>query len=274
MDDMSIEEKILNIRKDIIKAGFHCGTSAHFGGGLSIVELLAVLYEDYLRYSPGNPYDPNRDIFILSKGHGVLGYFATLKNYGFMSAECFSTFQQNGSKLIAHPVLNIDIGIESSNGSLGQGLSFASGIALASCKKKDDRRIFVLLGDGECNEGSVWEAAMFCAQQQLHNLIAIIDNNGFQNDGPVEDIISQQKLAEKWAAFDWHTQTINGNSVQEIREAYDKAIDVKNMPSVIVAKTIKGFGISLMQDDNDWHHNRLTQKNYEIAMQELELANV
>lgn len=269
---MQIEQKLLNIRRDIIEAGYKCGTSAHFGGGLSIVDLLGVLYQEYLRYSATNLNDPNRDIFILSKGHGVLGYFSVLKNFGFIPQEVFDTFQHNGSLLIAHPVLNHDIGIESSNGSLGQGLSFASGIALAAIKKKLDRRIFVLLGDGECNEGLVWESAMFCAEYDLGNLTAIIDSNGYQNDGAVHPS-SQNLLRDKWQSFGWNTIAINGHSISEIRQAYDRAVSTRDKPLAIIAKTIKGHGISFMKHNNDWHHNLLTKKNYDIAMQELGVDN-
>lgn len=260
---------IPNIRRDIIKVGFECGESAHFGGGLSIVDLLGVLYEKHLRFDTTNPTWPERDVFILSKGHGVLGYFATLKNVGFMSDEVFSTFQQNGSDLIAHPVLNLEIGIESSNGSLGQGLSFGSGIALAAKKKRQTRKIYVLMGDGECNEGSVWEAAMFAAQQQLDNLIAIVDVNGYQNDGATSTVSGQSDMSAKWAAFGWHVIEVDGHDETEIDLAYTKASELSDKPIAIVANTVKGKGVSFMENNNDWHHNRLTQNNYELAMQEL-----
>lgn len=269
---MQIEQKILNIRRDIIELGYRCGTSAHFGGGLSIVDLLSVLYAEFLRYSAQNIHDPNRDIFILSKGHGVLGFFAVLKNFGFIPEELFYTFQQNGSQLIAHPILNHDIGVESSNGSLGQGLSFASGIALAALKKKQDRRVFVLLGDGECNEGLVWESAFFCAEYRLANLTAIIDSNGYQNDGAVHPT-TQNLLRDKWHSFGWHTLLIDGHDIAEIRKAYELALTIKDKPVAIIAKTIKGQGISFMQHNNDWHHNLLTKKNYDLAMQELGVSN-
>lgn len=259
-----------SIRKDIIEAGFRCGESAHFGGGLSIVDLLACLYKDHLRFDVKNPKWPERDVFVLSKGHGVLGYFATLKNVGLISSDCYQTFQKNGSDLIAHPVMNIELGIESSNGSLGQGLSFCSGIALAAKMKKMTRRVYTLLGDGECNEGSVWEAAMFAAQHKLDNLVAIVDLNGFQNDGPTNMVSNQQDISAKWAAFGWNTIKINGHCPAEISSAYAQASGHLGQPTVIIAETIKGKGISFMENNNDWHHNRLTEKNYLIAMKELE----
>lgn len=265
-----INSLITNIRRDIIEAGYQCGESAHFGGGLSIVDLLGVLYGEYLRFDVKNPLWPDRDIFILSKGHGVLGYFSTLKNVGFISDEIFGTFQKNGSDLIAHPVLNEKLGIESSNGSLGQGLSFGAGIALAAKKKAMDRRVFIMLGDGECNEGAVWEAAMFAAQYQLDNIVAIIDLNGLQNDGPTAAELHDADACAKWSAFGWNTIKIDGHSIEQIRDAYEKAIQHAGKPTAIIAQTIKGKGVSFMENNNDWHHNRLTEKNYLIAMDELE----
>lgn len=258
------------IRRDLIEAGYRCGESAHFGGGLSLVDLLAVLYGRHLRFDPRNPRWAERDIFILSKGHGVLGYFATLKNVGLMPENIFQTFQQNGSHLIAHPVMNLDFGIESSNGSLGQGLSFAAGIALAFKKKKKPQKVYVLLGDGECNEGSVWEAAMFAVQYALDNLIAIVDVNGFQNDGAVATVSQQGNMQAKWDAFGWQALTVNGHDLGQIDAAYCQAGTPHGQPTVVVAHTVKGKGISFMENNNDWHHNRLTEANYRAALADLE----
>jgi len=213
---------ISKIRQDIIKAGYHCGESVHFGGALSMVDILATLYSEHLRIDVKNPNWIERDIFILSKGHGALGYYATLKNIGLISEDCFSTFMQNGSDLITHPVLNLELGIESSNGSLGQGLSFGAGIALAAKKKHMNKRIFVMLGDGECNEGSVWEAAMFANQYRLDNLVAIIDFNQFQNDGATQTIINQDNMLDKWSGFGWNTLSINGHSKEQINTAFNE----------------------------------------------------
>lgn len=258
------------IRRDLIEAGYRCGESAHFGGGLSLVDLLAVLYGRHLRFDPRNPRWTERDIFILSKGHGVLGYFATLKNVGLMPENIFQTFQQNGSYLIAHPVMNLDLGIESSNGSLGQGLSFAAGIALAFKKKKKPQKVYVLLGDGECNEGSVWEAAMFAVQYALDNLIAIVDVNGFQNDGAVATVSQQGNMQAKWDAFGWQALTVDGHDLAQINAAYCQAGTPHGQPTVVVAHTVKGKGISFMENNNDWHHNRLTEANYRVALADLE----
>ena len=269
---MNKDEINLNqLRKSIIEIGFNCGQSAHFGGGLSMVEMLYVLYKDFLRVTPNDTEDPKRDIFVLSKGHGVLGLYAVLHFFGFISKEIFDTFQQNGSPLIAHPIKNLSLGIESSNGSLGQGLSFLSGIALASKLNNEDRRFVTILGDGECNEGSVWESIMFCNQYKLNNLVAVVDNNGFQNDNSVESISAQKTVAKRWRAFGWKAFEVDGHSCDELRSAFSNAFDWSKGPCVIIANTIKGKGISFMENDNDWHHNRLTTKTFEQALEELSL---
>jgi transketolase len=267
------ENNLRAIRRSIVDVGFKCGQSAHFGGGLSIVELLYVLYKDFLRIFPEHTHDPKRDIFILSKGHGVLGLYAILHFFEFIPRKIFESFQSNGSPLIAHPVRNYDLGIESSNGSLGQGLAMLSGMALASNLRGENRRFFTLMGDGECNEGSGWEAAMFCSQQALSNVVAIIDNNGFQNDDSVENISSQRLVARRWAAFGWNVIEIDGHDVNDVSNAFDDAIKWSEGPSVVIANTIKGKGVSFMEGDNDWHHNRLTSKTYEQALMELGIGN-
>lgn len=257
------------IRRDVIEAGYRCNESAHFGGGLSIVDLLTVLYGKIMRVDPSNPSWPERDVFILSKGHGVLGYYATLKNAGFISPEIYSTFQTNGSALISHPVMNLALGIESSNGSLGQGLSFAAGIALAFKKKGLSRRLYVLLGDGECNEGSVWESVMFAAQHDLDNLVAIVDLNGFQNDGASSAVSRSYNMHDKWTAFGWSAQDVDGHDVVEIEKALISAQQTIGRPCVLIAHTTKGKGVSFMENNNDWHHNRLTESGYKQAIAEL-----
>lgn len=271
--NMEDEQNLITIRRSIVDIGFKCGQSAHFGGGLSIVELLYVLYKSFLNITPNNTRDPKRDIFILSKGHGVLGLYAVLHFFKFIPKNIFESFQSNGSPLIAHPIQNFELGIESSNGSLGQGLAMLSGMALAAKLKNEDRKFFTLMGDGECNEGSVWEAAMFCNQQGLSNVVAMIDNNGFQNDDSVENVSAQRTVAQRWAAFGWNVIEINGHNLNEISSALHSAVLWDEGPSVIIANTVKGKGISFMEGDNDWHHNRLTSKTYEQAMTELNVGN-
>jgi len=245
--------------------------SAHLGGGLSMVDIMAVLYGRVLRYEPKNPRWRNRDRFILSKGHGVLGYYSALLASGVIDEATYKTFQTNESDLIAHPVMNLDLGIESSNGSLGQGLSMGIGIALAAKKKQCDFNVYVYMGDGECNEGSVWEAVMSAAQLGLDNLTAIVDYNKLQSDGDARQIIDFADLAGKFKSFGWDTREINGHEISQIVDAFESPRD-HALPRVLVAHTIKGKGVSFMENNNEWHHNRLTKANYDLAIAELGLG--
>lgn len=267
-----LEDMALFMRRKIIDVSHHCGLSTHVGGALSMVESMAVLYGHVMSFDPKNPRDPNRDRFILSKGHGVLGYYPALLAAGLITEEIFQTFQQDGSDLIAHPVMNLDLGIESSNGSLGQGLSMAIGIALAAKKQKKSYKTYVLIGDGEANEGSIWEALMLASHLKLENLCIVVDYNRMQNDGAGPDILNIDNMAERIKAFGWHTIDVDGHNIQELLSAFDNS-EVLDKPKAIVAHTIKGKGISFMENDNSWHHNRLTKANYEIAIAELGCEN-
>lgn len=256
------------MRRKILDISHQCNLSAHLGGGLSMVDIMATLYGRILRYDRANPGWEARDRFILSKGHGVLGYFSALLAAGIINDEIYASFQTNGSDLIAHPVMNVELGIESSNGSLGQGLSMAVGIALAAKRKAATHRACVLLGDGECNEGSVWEAVMSAAQLGLDNLIAVVDYNKLQSDGESRGIIDLDDLAGKFRAFRWDVAEVDGHDVQQLVAAFERA-PVAGKPRVVVAHTVKGKGISFMENNNEWHHNRLTKANYELALSEL-----
>ncbi|NRP37536.1 Transketolase 1 [Marinobacterium sp. xm-a-121] len=256
------------IRRIIIDKAYECGQSAHLGGALSMADLLAVLYEKFLNFNAKEPEWEGRDIFILSKGHTVLGYFATLFHYGYFSEEVFSTFQTNGSKLIAHPIKYLKYGVESSNGSLGQGISYASGMALGFRKKGKSNRVYAMLGDGECNEGSVWEAAHLAAVEKLDNLVAIVDQNGFRNDGPTS--YQSNQLCEMWKSFGWNAIQIDGHDVAAIENAFKMAQETSDKPTAIVAQTLKGKGIEMMESNNDWHHNRITKATYEKCIADLE----
>jgi transketolase len=266
---IDIEGLCREMRLDLLKTGYECGQSAHLGGALSMIEIMAVLFGKILKHDAGNPHWYDRDIFILSKGHGVLGYFVTLKAFGYISEEKLSTFQSNGSDLIAHPVKNIDLGIESSNGSLGQGLSFGLGIALGMKKRQQSRKVYVFLGDGECNEGSVWESASLAAETSASNLVAIVDNNGFRNDGPNG---TSDRMAKVWEAFGWRVLVVDGHSLDQLSTALETAKNATGAPTVVIANTTKGKGISFMEGNNDWHHNRITQKIYEQALSEMGVA--
>lgn len=264
-----IERMARTMRRKILDISHHCNLSTHLGGGLSMVEIMATLYARVLRYEPRDPRWTQRDRFILSKGHGVLGYFSALLAAGVIDEATFNTFQTNDSDLIAHPVMNADLGIESSNGSLGQGLSMAVGIALAAKKRQQAFRTYVLLGDGECNEGSVWEAAMSAAQLRLDNLAIAIDYNKLQSDGDSRQIIDLGDLAARFRSFGWDVHEVDGHDIAQLVAAFE-APAVAGAPRAVVAHTVKGKGISFMENNNEWHHNRLTKASYELALAELE----
>jgi transketolase len=256
------------MRRNILDISFACNGSAHLGGGLSMVEIMAVLYGAVLRFRAGEPEWEDRDRFILSKGHGVLGYYPALLEAGFISKETFETFKKNDSDLIAHPVMNLKLGIESSNGSLGHGLSLGVGLAWAAKQKGKRHQIYVMMGDGECNEGSVWEAAMSAAHYSLNNLTAIIDFNKLQSDGASEKVLNSDGLPDKWRAFRWNTIEVDGHDIPQLLEAFALGRESSG-PTAIVAHTVKGKGVSFMENNNDWHHNRLTKATYEQALAEI-----
>lgn len=258
-----------NMRINALKMAHGCGNNAHIGGGLSFIDIMAALYGAVLRYDKSCPTWEERDRFILSKGHGVLGFYPALAETGIMDRSLLETFQQNGTDLVAHPVMNLPLGIESSNGSLGQGLSLAVGLSIAAKKKSQTYKTYVLLGNGECNEGSVWEAVMSAAHYKLDNLVAIIDNNSLQSDGKSEDVMNMGNMLDKWNSFGWNAFEVDGHDIEALLHAFKVESD-KVKPTVIIANTIKGKGVSFMENNNEWHHNRLTQELYEKAIAELE----
>jgi len=267
MQHPHIAEFARQLRRKIIEISYSCGTSTHIGGALSMTDAMAVLYGHILKFEPSNPRWDLRDRFILSKGHGVLGLFPALLLAGIIDEVTFATFQQNGSHLIAHPVMNLDLGIESSSGSLGHGISMAVGVALAA-KKQDKRfRTYTLVGDGETNEGSVWEALMLSAHLGLDNLTAVVDCNGMQNDGSSNDIVRIPNMAERFAAFGWQTLEVDGHDIDALVAAFDAPTEGK--PKAVIARTIKGKGVDFMENNNTWHHNRLTATTYEQALNAL-----
>lgn len=270
MEFAQLQSMAKTMRQKILDISHTCSQSAHLGGGLSMVDIMAVLYGRVLRFDRRNPRWDGRDRFILSKGHGVLGYFSALRVSGVISEEIYQTFQRNESDLIAHPVMNLDLGIESSNGSLGQGLSMGVGIALAGKKKCQDHQVYVYMGDGECNEGSVWEAVMSAAQLRLDNLTAVVDYNKLQSDGDARQIMDLADLAAKFRSFGWDVREIDGHDIPQIVHAFEVP-RLACLPRVLVAHTVKGKGISFMENNNEWHHNRLTKANYDLALAELGL---
>ena len=260
----------LEMRKDSLRMSLAAGASgAHYGGGLSMIEIMDVLYLAIMKVDAENPFDESRDRFILSKGHGVLGLYAALKQVGFVIEADLDTFKTHDTFLYGHPSMNIPKGIEFSSGSLGQGLSLGVGSCLALQRKGNTTsRVYVLMGDGECNEGSVWEAAASAAHYHLGQLIAIIDKNGLQYDGETKNVLSMDNLEEKWRSFGWDTVVVDGHSIDQLYNAFTKEHD---KPLAIIANTVKGKGISFMENNPLWHHSKLTSKQHEDAVKELEV---
>lgn len=267
-DERKTRQMAQSMRRKILDVSYNCNLTAHLGGGLSMVDITAVLYGAVMQYDVADPRLETRDRFILSKGHGVLGYFSALHAVGFISDEVFATFQTNGSHLIAHPVMNLDLGIESSNGSLGQGLGMGLGLALAARRKGQGHKVYVLLGDGECNEGAVWEAVMAGAQFKLDNLVAIVDYNRLQSDGDSRTIMNFDEFPPKWESFGWQVHHVDGHDHQALHAAFTAPAE-EGKPKVVIARTVKGKGVPFMENNNQWHHNRLAKSFYDQAVQEL-----
>ena len=264
-----LEAMARRMRRKVLDMALAAGAnSSHFGGGLSIVDITATLYGEIMNLDTNNPEWEGRDRFILSKGHGVLGYYTALSEIGYISEEDLGTFEKNGSYLYGHPVMNRSKGIEFSNGSLGMGLSLGIGVALAGKRKKIDYKVYVLMGDGECNEGSVWEAAMAGAHYRLDNLVAILDKNNLQQTGANSEIMSVGDLVSKWESFGWSVSEIDGHNIPDIYDALMNANNQKG-PYAIVANTIKGKGFSFSENNNIWHHAPLSSSQYEAALEEL-----
>ena len=262
-----LEENAKTIRKHVLNMIFDAGTG-HPGGSLSCADILSVLYFYEMRHDPSMPDWQDRDRFILSKGHAAPALYATLAECGYFSTEKLSSLRKMGNLLQGHPDIKIP-GVEASTGSLGQGLSISCGIALAARMDKRDYRIYTLLGDGECDEGQVWEAAIFASHYKLDNVTAIVDRNGLQIDGPTEKVLSLEPIAGKWREFGWHVIEIDGNTIAEIIEAFDEARRIKSKPTVIIAHTLKGKGVSFMEWICSFHGKALSKDEMKIALREL-----
>ncbi len=256
------------IRRHIIVMTAAAG-SGHPGGSLSAADILAVLYWRVLRIDPQNPQDPDRDRFVLSKGHCSPALYAALAERGFFPREWLTSFRKLHSPLQGHPDMRKLPGVEMSTGALGQGFSTAVGMALAARVDGRDYRVYALLGDGECQTGQVWEAAMSAAHYRLDNLVAIVDRNGLQIDGPTEQVMALEPLADKWRSFGWHTLVIDGHSFPAILEACEEARRVKGKPTAIIARTVKGRGVSFMENVVDWHGVAPNQEQRDRALEEL-----
>ncbi len=259
------DEFIKKVRINILKFSLAAGSdSAHIGGALSCADIMGVLYKKYIKIVESGL--DKRDRFILSKGHACLALYSCLVELGLIKPEEIQTFEKNESRLLGHPVINKEIGIEFSTGSLGMGLSLGIGVALSFKNKKKENNVYVLLGDGECNEGSIWESAMSAVNFNLDNLTCIIDNNGFQQTGTNEQIMKNSNIAEKWKSFNWDVYEIDGHNINEI----DNALSiVSNKPKLIVAKTIKGKGLKIAEENNAWHHSMISKQQYEDGVKDL-----
>ena len=256
------------IRMGVIEA-VYAAKSGHPGGSLSSADILTYLYFKELNVDPKNPDMANRDRFVLSKGHIAPGYYSALANRGFFPIEDLKTLRKIGSYLQGHPDKKGTPGVDMSSGSLGQGISCATGMALSSKHFNDGYRVYTLLGDGECEEGQVWEAAMFAANKNLDNFVAIVDYNGLQIDGPITEVNSPLPLDKKFEAFNWNVIVIDGHNFDEIEDAFNKAKETKGKPTAIIAKTTKGKGVSFMENQVGWHGAAPNDEQYATAMAEL-----
>lgn len=264
-----LEEQAKQIRKNIINMLKEAG-SGHPGGSLSAADIFSVLYFHEMKMDPQKPHWPERDRFVLSKGHAAPVLYATLAEKGFFPKEDLRTLRKINSKLQGHPDMRKVTGVEISTGSLGQGLSAANGMALAGKLDGASYRVYALIGDGECQEGQIWEAAMFAAHYKLDNIAVFLDHNGLQIDGRTKDVMSPEPLDEKWRAFGWEVQVIDGHSIPAILSALAHARHVKGKPSMIIANTVKGKGVSFMEDAAGWHGVAPKPEEAEQALMELD----
>ena len=271
MNKLELMKTANEIRKGIVTA-LHSAKAGHPGGSLSATEIFTYLYFEEMNVDPKDPKKADRDRFVLSKGHTAPGLYSTLAQKGFFPKEDLVTLRHTGSYLQGHPDKKHTPGVDMSSGSLGQGLSVAVGMALAAKMQGKDYRTYCLCGDGEIQEGQIWEAAMFAGHRKLDNLCVIVDNNNLQIDGTVEDVCSPYPIDEKFKAFNFHVININGNDMEEIRNAFAEAKKVKGMPVAIIAKTTKGKGVSFMENQVGWHGKAPNDEQYEQAMEELKKA--
>lgn len=266
--DQELQLKSVNYRKALLKY-IKMAKAGHTGGSLSCTDILNVLYNDVLNVSPENFADPNRDRYIQSKGHSVEALYVVLADQGFFPESDLETLCKFQSKYVGHPTRKVK-GIEFNTGALGHGLPIAAGVALASKKDNAGYRVFTLLGDGELAEGSNWEAAMMAAHYKLDNLVAILDHNTLQITGRNREVCSPYPIDEKFKAFGWSVISIDGNSIPELRETFRKLPLEKEKPTLIIANTVKGKGVSYMEDVKKWHHGVPSDEQYELAIRELE----
>lgn len=256
------------IRKKVLKMTYESRT-AHIGSSLSCVDILNVLYFKILKIDPGDPLFEIRDRFLLSKGHAAAALYATLSQKGFFPENILEGYCKDGGKLPGHSTKGCVPGVEVSTGSLGHGLSMGAGMSLAAKRDEKNHRIFVLLSDGECDEGSIWEAALFSAHHKLDNLIAIIDYNKLQAFGRTKEVLNLEPFLDKWTSFGWQAREVDGHNFSEIEKVLSETPFREGKPSLIIANTIKGKGVSFMEDKLEWHYKNLTGEQYELALKEL-----
>ncbi len=272
MTELELKKKALEVRKGIIE-GVHAAKAGHPGGSLSATEVFTYLYFEEMNIDPKDPKKADRDRFVLSKGHTAPGLYATLAARGYFPMDWMLTLRHLGSDLQGHPCIQHTPGVDASSGSLGQGISIACGMALSAKLSNESYRVYTLLGDGEIEEGQVWEAAMFAGAKKLDNLVVIVDNNGLQIDGPIDKVNSPYPITDKFAAFNFHVIAVeDGNDFTQLAKAFAEARTVKGKPVAIVMKTLKGKGVSYMEGSCGWHGKAPNDEEFAIAMDELEKA--
>ncbi len=272
MNKLELMKTANEIRKGAVTA-VHSAKSGHPGGSLSAADIYTYLFFEEMNVDPADPKKADRDRFVLSKGHTAPGYYATLANRGFFPVEDLTTLRKVGSYLQGHPDMKHIPGIDMSSGSLGQGISAAVGMALSAKLSNESYRVYTLLGDGEIQEGQVWEAAMFAGHRKLDNLTVIVDNNGLQIDGNIEDVCSPYPIDKKFEAFNFHVINVeDGNDFEQLKAAFDEAKTVKGMPTAIIMKTVKGKDVSFMENQASWHGAAPNDEQYKVAMEDLEKA--
>ena len=269
MNKLELMKTANEVRKGIVTA-VHSAKSGHPGGSLSAADIYTYLYFEEMNIDPKDPKKADRDRFVLSKGHTAPGYYSTLAHRGFFPVEDLTTLRKVGSYLQGHPDMKHIPGVDMSSGSLGQGISAAVGMAISAKLSNDDYRVYTLLGDGEIQEGQVWEASMLAGHRKLDNLVVIVDNNNLQIDGPIDEVNSPYPIDKKFEAFNFHVININGNDFDEIDAAFKEARETKGQPTAIIAKTLKGKGVSFMENQVSWHGTAPNDEQYAVAMADLE----
>ena len=269
MNNLELSRMANEVRKGIVTA-VHGAKAGHPGGSLSAADIFTFLYFEEMNIDPADPKKEDRDRFVLSKGHTAPGLYSALAHRGYFPVEDLPTLRHLGSYLQGHPCMQEVPGVDMSSGSLGQGISAAVGMALGARMSGGDFRVYTLLGDGEIQEGQVWEAAMFAGHRKLDNLVVIVDNNGLQIDGNIEKVCSPYPIDEKFRAFNFHVIEIDGNEMRQIRDAFAQARETKGMPTAIIAHTVKGKGVSFMEGQAGWHVKAPNDEEYRIAMADLE----